>query len=80
MASRGRALGQRLGADSPVRAAARAGWPLRATIAEAMPAVLLARVLGLGLGADSPPDEPKRAEHRNLQHDGEKEDWPEPLH
>jgi hypothetical protein len=45
-----------------------------------MPAVVIAGVLGLGLGADSPPDEPKRSENGNLQHDREKEDWPEPLH
>jgi hypothetical protein len=45
-----------------------------------MPTVVLADILGLRLGPDRPPDEPERREDGDLQHDGEKEDWPESLH
>ena len=52
---------------------------VRVAAFEAAVAIVCRCALGLGFFG-RPPDEPERAEDRDLQHDEEKEDWPEPAH
>jgi hypothetical protein len=56
---------------------ARASW--EGAIAPRTTVGIITCCLRLGF-AGRPPDEPKRAEDRDLQDDEEKEDWPEPTH
>gem|GEM_PF-6550615 len=75
-----RAVRQRPGGATAMRPAPRPARQLRRHLPTLVAAPIVSFLRLRGLLAGRPPDQPEPRQHRNLEHHGEKEDWPEPGH